>query len=311
MAIGKAGAYATINPPQQNYIGQAMSNVEDLGFKYREEERLKAAQQEKNKVKDDFDAKIDVTSNTAMNDMVIPYAMNAKRTYSELTNKLNTTRDPAERTRLMLARDKIKQSFSVAQQIPTLINQKEAEIAKGVADGKINPRDADRVAGFLDGAKSGKGRAYIDDYGNMRVSFYALDKDGKPNGQVISDKTIPELLKDLTPHIASTYDKDISDFAKSYKLDETVTEQGGQKITKQVIGEREDKAIDDLAERLLSEPHNLYEISQVTGIPKSDKQALKDYIKQTTKSRIPQVNKQERDSGYSAEQLSKENFLQY
>lgn len=308
MAIGKAGAYATINPPQQNYIGQAMSNVEDLGFKYKEEERLKAAQQEKNRVKDDFDSKISLTGNTSINDLAIPYAMDAKRRFSENVNKINATRDPAERTRLMQANEKIKQSFSVAQQLPTMLNDKQEELAKGIADGKYNQRDADRVAGLLDGLKTGKANAYIDDFGNMRISVYGLDKDGKPNGVVESDKNISELIKSFNPQLSSTYDKDISDITKQYKIDETVTETGGQKLTTQKIGEREDQAAETFANRVLGEPNNLYEISQVTGIPQSDVNALKDYVKTDFKNRLQQVNKQERDSGYAGEKLAKEKF---
>lgn len=304
MAIGKAGAYATLTP-QDNYIGDALSGVQDK-FELRRKER--EANLEKNKVKNDFDSKIDITGNTSINDLAIPYAMDAKRKYSENVAKINASRDPSERTRLMQANEKIKQSFSVASQLPTMLNEKQAELAKGVADGKYNQRDADRVAGLLDGLKSGKGKAYIDDYGNFRISVYGLDKDGNPNGVVESDKNISELIKSFNPHLSSTYDKDISDITKQYKIDETTTEKNGQKITTQQIGQREEDASEVFANRVLGEPNNLFEISQITGIPESDKQALKDYVKQDFKNRLQQVNKQERDSGYAAEQLAREKF---
>ena len=305
MAIGKAGAYATLTPPQDNYIGDALAGVQDK-FELKRKENLSTL--EKNKVKNDFDSKITLTGNTSINDLAIPYAMDAKRRFSENVNKINSTRDPAERTRLMQANEKIKQSFSVAQQLPTMLNEKQAELAKGVADGKYNQRDADRVAGLLDGLKTGKANAYIDDFGNMRISVYGLDKDGKPNGIVESDKNISELIKSFSPHLSSTYDKDIADITKQYKIDETVTEQGGQKITTQQIGQREENAAETFANRVLGEPNNLYEISQVTGIPESNTQALKDYVKTDFKNRLQQVNKQERDSGFAGEQLAREKF---
>ncbi len=54
MAIGRVGSFATDSPLQQNYVGQALTDTENQGFKYRAERRLiadakKKEEEDKNK----------------------------------------------------------------------------------------------------------------------------------------------------------------------------------------------------------------------------------------------------------------------
>lgn len=56
--IGKSGSYATV-APTQNYLGQALANIEDNAFKYRQEKRLadetEKAEKEKQQAQADKD----------------------------------------------------------------------------------------------------------------------------------------------------------------------------------------------------------------------------------------------------------------
>ncbi len=312
MAVGVIGGpagYATVEGPQRNYIGDAMSNAENLAFKYREEKRQederKAAIKKANEVKDDFKGDMSVTGNTTLNDLTLPYAMEAKRKYAENAYKINNTNDPAERQRLMQANNKIEQSFSVTAQIPDQLNKIQADLIQGVKDKKYSERDAARVATMLDSIQSGKGRAYIDEYGQPRIDVYKVDAAGKPTGEIATNQTISELMKSLNPHLASTYDEDLGKETKDYKINEIVREKGGQKLTTQLKGQRELENADAFANRVLNEPHNVFEISQRTGIPEIDIEGLKSHVEKEYLSRLREVDKQERDSSYESLQETK------
>lgn len=296
-----SGGYATVDKTR-DYIGEAAANVEGNMFRYREEKRLKddkaEAKRKANEVKDDFKGDMAVTGNTTFNDLMMPYAMEAHQKYSDNVRQINATTDAKERQRLMQVNQKIMQSFDVASQIPTQLNKVQQDIVDGIKDKKYSERDAQRVATMLDAAKSGKGRLYIDEYGQPRMDIYKLDADGKPTAEVAKNQSMAELISTLTPHLRATYDEDVLKETGNYKINEQTTEINGEERTVQKKGEREIANATAFADRILGEPHNRYEIAKRYGIDEKDGDALRTKIQEDYINRIQEVDKQKHDYGH-------------
>ena len=68
MAIGRVGSFATDTPLQTNYVGNALTDTENQGFKYRAERKLiadakKKEEEDKQKIiADDFDKRVKYAS---------------------------------------------------------------------------------------------------------------------------------------------------------------------------------------------------------------------------------------------------------
>lgn len=312
MAIGHSGgAYAKVESTP-DYIGSAIQDVEQNAFKYREEQRVAVA---KKKADADAESKdlaehlskynVDLTGNQSVDDLTHTYAKDVFNRYADNVRKKHNTNDPRERQRIDLENARMDQSFDTLTQVPKMLNAKVQEIAQGVKEGKYNPKDVDSIQKMLGQLESGKAKLYIDETGQPRVNIYETDSEGNPTGVIAKEKTLAELVKSTEPHLASTYDKSILDITDKYNIDEKVSEAGGNKYTTQVKGKREDANAAAFADAVLGQPHNLYEISNRTGIPENDVEKMRTYIESDFKNRLAEKRKQEHDYSFDTEQRAK------
>ena len=134
MAIGKVGSYATV-APTQNYLGQALSNIEDNAFKYRQEKRIQEQQeadkQEKELAKQDADykesrtsTKIDLTGYNFVDNPLQKFSSDSFVAITDVKNQLRNTTDRATRDNLLSKQYKIEQNVEVAKQLPILLKEK-------------------------------------------------------------------------------------------------------------------------------------------------------------------------------------------
>lgn len=310
-AIGHEGAgFLTETPIQPNYIGDALKNVDENAIKIREEKR-KADEKanllkKQNEVKDDFDAKAELTGNQSINDLTVPFSMESSSAFSNNISKINNpSTSPQERQQLIQANNKIKQNFDTYKSIPSLINAKMAEITKGVEESKLNPRDAERAAHLFDGLNSGKAKVYIDPYGVARMTTYKVDENGQletdSDGKPIvleKDQDVAAIVKSFQVHPNSNYDKYLLDNTEKFKLDKKVWETGGNKFTKEIKDKRTNDAANAFAQGVVSQPHERYELSQRTGIAENNVKALQEVVTKQFVNRIHEEDMQDHSDAY-------------
>jgi hypothetical protein len=317
-AIGHQGAgFLTETPLQQNYIGEVLKTVDDNVFKIREEKRKEQdkanALKKDNEVKDDFDAKVELTGNQSINDLTVPFSISSASAKADNVRKINLTTNPIERQQLIQANNKIKQNFDTYKQIPSIINAKMAEITKGVEEGKLNPRDAERAAHLFDGLNNGKAKVYIDPYGVARITTYKVDENGQletgADGKPIileKDQDVAAIMKSFQVHAKSDFDTHLLNSTEKFKLDKKVWETGGNKFTQEIKDQRTNDAANAFAQGEVSQPNERFELSQRTGIPESDTKALEAQVAKQFINRIPQENMQDHSDAYDSNKLAKQ-----
>lgn len=310
--LGGVGTYGTVEK-SPNYMGASIQNVEENAFKYRQQ---KALQDEKKAKKEEDDAKdladhlatykVNVSGNESIDDLAHGYANDAFNNYAENTRLKNQTTNPRKRQEYDIKNARIDQSFNTLKQIPEIMIAKAKELSDGVKDGKYNPKAVDELQKTMGQIEKGKARVYVDENGQPRFDVYDTDENGKVIGILSKGKSMAELIKSFDAPLASTYDKDIEGITNKYVIDEKVYESGGNKYTSQVKGERENANAKNYADAVLSQPHNLYEISNRTGIPQTDTEKLREYVETDFKNRIAEKKKQEHDYAYDNLQLAKD-----
>jgi hypothetical protein len=302
MAIGRTGSFATVEAPKDPLL-DTLQNIEQVGFQKRAEKRIiddkKEAERKASLIKDDFDPKIELTGNQSVNDLSVPFAMQSKKRFSDNVNRINSTRDINERTKLIQENNRITQNFDNYAQVPKIINSKMEEVLKGVQEGKLNPRDAERAANILDGLNSGKAKITLDENSIPRLTTYKvtttgeleLDTQGKPI--VLSEnQDLASLIKSFDVHTNSNFDKSIIDFADKFKLDETGYERSGNQYTKEKKDERTNRAAVAFAKSQVSQPGERFELAQRLGIDENDIAGLEKAVAQQFKDRISEKDVQ-------------------
>ncbi|MBP9793949.1 MAG: hypothetical protein KBC56_08125 [Flavobacterium sp.] len=305
--VGKTGSYGNLTPINENYLGDALKNIEDNGFKYRAEKRLIAdkeeAKRKSEELTDDFNANVDLSGNQTMDDLAVPYAAQARDTYANNVRAYNATTDTAERTRLLQANNKIKQSFDVFKQVPTMLKAKGEEISKGIMEGKYSERDADRVAKLMEAVETGKAKITIDPYGQPRITTYAVDENGRITGVLEKDQTVADLVKSTTPHKTSQYDTLLKKTVDETPLDEEAFQKGANIYERKLKYDANGKLIprieskaDAFANTIASDPGERYEIAAREGIDENDTEAIKAFAKKQFIDSLAKMDKQKLDS---------------
>jgi len=180
-AIGKVGSFAT-DKPIQDTVGDAMRYNEQMSFRYKEEDAkakaLKKADDDA-KLKDyaDWDGKFDpkIIGNSSIDDPLIGMAMKAKQRAADINRELYSTTDFNKKAALMSERNKLAQSFDIANQTPVLIKQKVKDLQEGIEKGKYNPRDVDFIEKIAKNLETGKYELDYNDRGVASVKIYDTD----------------------------------------------------------------------------------------------------------------------------------------
>lgn len=269
MAIGRTGSFATVQPIKDS-IGDAMTSTENAGFKYREEKRLadeaKAKKQEAELADmESFDKSIvpTITGYSSIDDPIISYVTEVKTKGADLTRQMNLTSDPYKKSDLKMQRNKLVQGISLLNQYPKILIEKGAEIAKGVLDGKYNPREVDAVTSIAKSVDSGKYKMYVDDNHVARIDIYDFDEEtGKPTKVIEKGLSLGDLSNRLTPFTKSNYDTSngiAQQIVSQYKQDKSTIEQNFTTTEKNIYTEKLDADLKRKALEVAKMPNEAFD----------------------------------------------------
>jgi len=305
MAIGRVGSFVTDAPLAQNYIGQALTDTENQGFRYRKERRdiaeaKKKEEEDKQKIiADEFDA-FDkslvptITGYSSIDDPVNMYAMDVKQKGVDWIRQKNQERDPYKKAEIQSKINKATQSFKMLNQYPKLLNDKKAELEEGIKNGKYNERDLTAVTEIAKSLDSGKYDMRVDENGVPRMTIYKVDENGVPVGVLEKNISLGDLTNRITPFQKPTYDTKggiAEQITSQIQLDESKVQNGFVTTTVEQRNKRVDDALKLKAKEVASMPSEAYELWQKMGNPPkrnfsdADKQQISEYVFNDLKSR--------------------------
>ena len=300
MAIGKVGSFAT-DKPVEDTIGNAMKYTEQMGFKYREEEEKKKAlkkAEDDAKLKDyaEWDGKFDpkIIGNSSIDDPLIGMAMKAKQRAADISRELYTTTDFNKKASLMSERNKLAQSFDIANQTPVLIKQKVKDLQEGIEKGKYNPRDVDFIEKIAKNLETGKYELDYNDRGVASVKIYDTDETGKPTG-VLKETALGDLVNAFQPKLAFSYEKYKDETLKNVKPDEFGSQKGAVVVSGKRISPKNIEQSKTYADVIINDPNKLYEAQFL--FKENDPEKLRIALEKDFLTSIPEGKTQTLDSG--------------
>jgi len=301
MAIGRVGSFAT-DRPLEDAIGPAIKYNEQMAFKYKEQadkdKALKKAEEDA-KLKDyaDWDGKFDPTiiGNSSIDDPLIGMAMKAKQRAADINRELYTTSDFNKKAALMSERNKLLQSFDIANQTPELIKQKVKDLQEGIKNEKYNPRDVDFIEKIAKNLETGKYELNYNDRGVASVKIYDTDETGKPTG-VLKETTLGDLVNAFQPKLAFSYEKYKDDTLKNVKPDEFGSQKGAVIIEGKRISPKNIEQSKTYADVIINNPNKLYEAQFL--FKENDPEKLRVKLEKDFLTSIPEGKVQKLDTGY-------------
>ena len=215
--IGGPGGYATVDGPQKNYIGEAMANVENSAFKYREEQNAKSQQQlandralkqERDKELQEnlaFDQKYKVsqTGIQSVDSKIHDTSSKIKSTYAEAKKGYDSAKTNEEKNRFYDVMSNSMNALETMKQFPTAYNSANEDLTKGLSEGIYSEASSKRKASELD--KFAKGQYVVDTDQRGNIVFSVFDTD--ENGQLSKVKA-----RDLNAQQMMEYFKPVKDF---------------------------------------------------------------------------------------------------
>jgi len=316
--IGKRGSYGTISPIQGDPLGNALQDVEQNAFKYRAEKRLEdeaKAKKEKEALEDyaEWDGKFDPTivGNSKIDDPMLSMAMKARDRADKIWRELkNPGLSFEQKTKLMSERNKLVQSFDVANQTPKMMLEKIKQIAKDYD--KYDQQDLNLLENITRQLETGKYEVNYDDTGTARVKIYQTDESGKPVG-VLKETTLADMANEFQPTLKSTYKEDLQKYAKDYEVSKTVTgDYSGRVIEDQRVnrkpGSRDYNNAMEYAKVIISKPNERKIIARNNNLDPNDEQGLLKFITNDILNAIPDnySNKPDADLAFRRSQAKKE-----
>lgn len=308
MAIGKVGSFAS-DRPVEDAIGPALRYSEQMNFRYKEEDAkakaLKKADDDA-KLKDyaDWDGKFDpkIIGNSSIDDPLIGMAMKAKQRAADINRELYSTTDFNKKAALMSERNKLLQSFDIANQTPVLIKQKVKDLQEGIEKGKYNPRDVDFIEKIAKNLETGKYELDYNDRGVASVKIYDTDENGKPTG-VLKETSLGDLANAFQPKLAFSYEKYKDDTLKNVKPDEFGTQKGAVIIEGKRISPKNVEQSKTYADVIINDPNKIYEAQFLFN--EKDPEKLRIALEKDFLTSIPEGQTQTLDTGYLNYGLSK------
>lgn len=306
MAGNYKNAYATVNPNQQN-IGNAIDDVENQGFRYRAEDRLVKAEEQKKK--DDRERKLKEFNDNApkfvptgvetQDEYMYAGVQNAanqlydvQRQFNELNNKTNLTPDEERKLYQLSAKRNNLQNYpeNLKRMMESQTNAAKdylEGVKKGlyIQDPNIDKKLSSALTGYVPGT---------DESGLPAAGLY--DKDGDGIADVLSFEDVNNQLFIKPTKLMDPF-KLAQAFAKDFKLDETSTQKGYTTYDNKFVPENELRAtIDNLItpEALATEA---YKRGLGVDYQWKDEEVsqLKNDLMNHTKTYIGTVSKQKKD----------------
>lgn len=290
MAIGKVGSFGTDAPLREDYIGNALSEVENQGFRYKAEKRL---EDEKKKAEEDAklrelsewnkSVKADVTGYGSIDLPIKEYLMRIKQEGGNLTQKMMNPSLPFnERVKLMGERDAMVSGIDYLKQIPTLLNSTLSEIHEGVKSGKYDADSEDQALKTIKAIEQGDFK--IDpSSGSPVVTVWERDEKGNPIRIIADKQNFGDFMKEnLTPELKSNYRDIVAKFHKEYVPDRTVTvDSNGREIVDQRVkmekGSKDYLNAQENAKAILMQPQERKAVAKIAGLSPDNYEGLLDY----------------------------------
>ncbi len=280
--IGGEGGYATVNPVQENYLGNAMAYVDNLGFKYREEKagqnKLLADAEKARREKQDADLKEaqELAKRTNISTTgIVPNDVKLKETarnlagiYSQGTTEYRNAKTPQERT---LAEIKMSKSLASIDQLKKFaddFNANTSDLIENKGD-RYDPDSVTENAAETDKFYNGQ---YVMDTtpdGEVLVSTYDVGPDGRPSKVTGKQMNQAQLLERYRgrPNInfagEGKGESDIQGFEKSLGKPEEIYK-GGKITTSYRNGNEKSEAF---AQSYINDPNRMQKIVKLMGGP--------------------------------------------
>lgn len=272
MAIGRVGSFATDSPLANNYVGQALSEVENQSFRYRKERRdiAEAKKAEEEAKQTEILAglgSIDPAKTTKFATHNALAADGARKLFDYVSEKGQLySQGKIPKIDFEIAKQNAKGQMSLINQASERINSQVADYSKLIEKGQI-------ASGFEQNAME-LGKAY--DNVNM---FFELDDKGilqavayDDEGKIIEKGDLSKFGQNaFTPISAFDIDKDKAEFIKTYPkvLRESLgatSKTGIKGITPQI-----EDAIDLKVDALVKDRNALANAAyKLTGIPNAN-----------------------------------------
>jgi len=263
------------------------------------DEKEKAKREADAKLKEyaDWDGKFDATiiGNQSIDDPLVGFAMKAKQRAGDITKEIYSTNDTNKKAQLMSERNKLLQSFEIANQQPKMIQKKVAELQEGIRAGKYNPRDVEFMKNISKQIESGKFELNYDDRGVAKIKIYDTNEEGKPVG-VLKETTLGDLVNEYNPKLAFSYETYKDSALKNVKPDEYGSQKGSVVIKGTRVSEANKKQAETYADVVLTDPNKLYEAQFIFNEKDPEKLRLK--LEEDFVTSIPKGEVQSIDTGY-------------
>lgn len=316
MAGNYTNAYATVTPNKQN-IGDAIDDVENQGFKYRIEERLVKAEEQKKK--DDRERKLKEFNDNAPkfvptgveteDEYMYAGVQNAanqlydvQRQFNELNNKTNLTPDEERKLYQLSAKRNNLQNYpeNLKRMMESQTNSAKdylEGIKKGIylQDPNIDKKLSSALTGYVPGT---------DESGLPAAGLY--DKDGDGIADVLSFEDVNSQLF-IQPVKRNDVYASVSELAKTFKADETKTEKGYWTTEDKYVDEEQARAtirgmVDESAYATEAQRRGLpldYKFSDV------EKQQFEDELLLSLRNRVSESYSKTKDNADENDDLTR------
>lgn len=224
----EAGGYATILPTE-NYIGQALQNVEQNAFKYREEKRLEEAKKAA-LAKAQQDA-LDKQREEEANDLEKIGAIRAKDSGisgidSAVSNGLASAREEyinykrayrksGDKNDLLKMSTALNRLHAIST-IPDSYKKAADDLRERVANGTVSRSDEKRIENFAKQIEQGYVVPKFGPDNTMSFDVFERDEKGQLSKQAIKNMKGEEVIANLTPRKIFDYNKNLKEVQGLY-----------------------------------------------------------------------------------------------
>ncbi len=275
--IGSKGTYAQVQAPK-DYLGNALSNIEQMNFRYREEkqrkEELEQAKRlaEQNEQQERSDKAFEKSrefkgqdyGNNRMNESSHKVVRQMADEVASLYAKKNrSAQDNARLTELYAGLDKMKQT---ANTLKSFITDKTKAISEGNVNTDIYGKGEDIIPKLLN---IDKGEVFIDESGKMSMKL--LDPETKEETVMSLDELGNQsYLESLMPNKVEILGKDglVDEIRSNLKVNEYNKEVGNQKITVRELNPNQEASAKEMVlTKIGDNKKRIQDASQQLGIP--------------------------------------------
>lgn len=219
----EAGGYATV-APTENYIGQALQNVEQNAFKYREEKReqeakkaalAKAKQNALDKERDDEVNDLEKLSAIRAKDSgfsgidsAVSNGLSSAR--EEYINYKRAYRKSGDKADLLKMSSALNKLYTIST-IPDSYKKAVDGLRDGIGNGTVSRSEEKRIANFAKQIEQGYVVPKFGADNTMSFDVFERDENGQLSKEVIKNMKGEEVISNLTPGKRLDYNKHVKE----------------------------------------------------------------------------------------------------